>query len=252
MDCGRYAVPMETIDSTAIPPGRLANARATAVGAGAVSLLLANLGFVYFYFRFDLSLYQVLIVFWVECFWIGVYSALKLVVASLLGDPYANRLATVSRGVSLCISVSAIMMLSSAFLTVFMFSGFALAATLSELSGMSAETLFVDSLGLIVGIAGLLLAAHGVSFIVHFLCQGEFRHARMGTLLLLPFKRCLALLTAIGLAAGVLWILPGFASTHSFVLLLVLLKLAGDLALHRRERRALWPAQAARPPGAPG
>lgn len=226
-------------DQFVVDPAQRKTIRTGALGAGAVSLLLANLGFLYFYFRFDLSISQVLIVFWIECFWIGVYSALKPIVASVIGNPYANRLVRVSRGASFCISLWTILMLGSMFVTLFSLAGFAMAVVLSELSGIAVESVFFDELGTMISVSGILFVGHGVSFIVHYLLGGEFRGARMATLLALPFRRCIALITAIGVAAGVLWTVPGFASTSGFALLLILMKMAGDYGLHRDERRSL-------------
>ena len=60
---------------------------------GAVSLLAANLGLLFLYFAYNLSLYQLVVIYWWECLWIGIFSAIKLIVSSLLGDPYENRFA---------------------------------------------------------------------------------------------------------------------------------------------------------------
>lgn len=54
----------------------------------------------------------------------------------------------------------------------------------------------------------------------------------------LSFKRCIALIAAIVVAFTAAWLLPGFANTTGFVILLMALKLAWDYVLHLRERRA--------------
>ncbi len=223
----------ETVGS----PGEPRYGTPPGLGAGVLSLLIANAGFIYFYFRFDLSLYQVLIVFWLECFWIGFYSAAKLCFASALGDPYANRQVSFSKGANVLLSLGTLAMVSSAFLTIFMLSGLFIATIVGELSGIRLERLFLDNLSMMFGVAGILFAGHGISFLVHFLFMGEYRSARLGTLLALPFKRCVALISAIAIAVTVMTLFPPLSSSNTFVLLLFMFKIAADYRLHLRERR---------------
>lgn len=68
------------------------------VRIGAVSLVAANAGLAFVYFRFDLTLYQLVLVYRWECLWIGLFSAFKLIVASAIGDPYSNRYVSSTAG----------------------------------------------------------------------------------------------------------------------------------------------------------
>lgn len=95
-----------------------------------------------------------------------------------------------------------------------------------------------SALGPVIGSSALFLIGHGVSFVVNFLVGGECKSARAVTLLALSFKRCIALIAAIVVAFTADWLLPGFANTTGFVILLMALKLAWDYVLHLRERRA--------------
>ena len=69
------------------------------------------------------------------------------------------------------------------------------------------------------------------------------------SLLALPFKRCMALIAAVVVAFAAAWLLPGFANTTGFVILLIAFKLAWDYALHLRERSAFAPDQRANDTG---
>ncbi len=206
---------------------------------GALSLAAANLGLLLVYVSFDLTLEQLVLVFWWESFWIGLFCALKLLVASLAGNPFENRWVQVSPAAALLVSIAAIGFITGEFLALFLLTGAALWFALTALSVVDPGELLRDELPLILGTSLLFLAGHGLSFVVNFLAAGEFRSARAATLLVLPFRRCLALLAAIGAAFAAAWLLPGIARTTGFIAVLVLLKLLGDYRLHRRERLEL-------------
>ena len=86
---------------------------------GALSLLAANAGLLLLYFAYDLSLFQLVVVLWVECFWIGLYSAIKLLTASIIGNPYENKYVHVTRGSSFLLSVIAIFFVTAEFIAIF-------------------------------------------------------------------------------------------------------------------------------------
>lgn len=220
--------------SAAVARGYLAEA-----GIGAIGIIAANAGLVFLYFAYDLTLYQLVLVYWWECLWIGLFCALKLIVASVAGDPYSSRRVDVSPGASLLLSVVAIGFVALQFTGIFLLSGFAIGFAYSALTGIDAGELMFNEIGLIVGSSALLLAGHALSFVANFLVGGEFRHARAGTLLALPFRRCLALLATIAVAFAAAATVPGLANAAAFGVLLMLLKLVADYRLHRAERRAL-------------
>jgi len=101
------------------------------------------------------------------------------------------------------------------------------------------SNIVVEDLGLILGSATVFFVGHGLSFIINFIILGEYRTARIGTLLALPFRRSLALLGAIVIAFGAMYALPQFASTTAFAVLLITLKILWDYRLHVGERKAL-------------
>ena len=202
----------------------------------AATLVLANLAFLVIYVVYDLSLFQLAAVYWWECLWIGVFSALKLVAASAFGDPYENRWVEFSTGANVLTSIVAIVFIAGEFLGIFAILGFVILFVFHALTGIDQAELMRDALGPVLGSSLLFLVGHGLSFVANFLVGGEFRVARATTLLTLPFKRCMALIAAIVVAFTAAWLLPGFANTTGFVILLVVLKLSWDCVLHLRER----------------
>lgn len=75
------------------------------LGLGAICLIIANTLLLFLYFWYDVTLFQLVLVYWCECVWVGIFSAIKLTVASVVGDPYENRWADVSPGAALFTSL---------------------------------------------------------------------------------------------------------------------------------------------------
>ena len=209
------------------------NSRIAHFGLSALSLLIANAVLLVLYFVYGLSLYALVLVYWCECLWIGVYSALKLIVASIIGDPYENRWANVSRGGALFLTVLIIGFSSSLF---FSLLGFSLMAILWVGDALPQAGGNGDLLGVALGTSLLFLASHGLSFLVNFLIRGEFRQARVGMLVIAPFARSLALLVMTLAAILALGLMPELASTGFFAAIVMCAKVAWDYWLHRRER----------------
>jgi hypothetical protein len=212
------------------------------VGIGALALFVANATLLLLYLVYDLTLFQLVIVFWLECFWVGFFSALKIIAASLLGDPYGNRYVDVSPGAGLVISLLTIGFVSAEFLGLFaMFAivGIAIAFAAEAVTDTSMDNMVFDSIGLMFGSAALFFVGHGISFIANFIGMREYKTAKVGALLALPFRRCLALLGAIIIAFAITLLVPDFSNTTSFAILLLALKVFWDFRLHLSERRAL-------------
>ena len=211
------------------------------LGANSVaglSLLAANAGLLFLYFALDLTLFQLVVVYWFEALWVGLFSGLKLLTASLFGDPFENRWVEVSRGSGLLLSVYAIFKSGGAFLVLLAFAGIALVVAQQELTGVDG-TAFVREHGtLLLRCSLLFLFGHSLSFVINFLVLGEFRRARFGALLWLPFKRGLALFVAIAAALTAVQAWPGVVSYTGFAATLIIVKLTWDVFLHRRERHA--------------
>lgn len=234
---------------TATDTAQIGDERSQAVigraSIGALSLLLANAGMLFIYFAYDLSLYQLVFIYWWECLWIGVFSALKLVVASAFGDPYGNRYVSMSLGSKLITTIVLLAKVSAVYFGLLVMLGLAILAAAEELALSSPIDAAINQVGLIFLSSAFFLLGHGLSFVVNYLLLREFKHARAVTLMWLPFKRCLALLAAIGIAFAVVFRVPELATTAGFASIIIALKVVWDLWLHYRERRSFALTRAA-------
>jgi len=79
-----------------------------------------------------------------------------------------------------------------------------------------------------------LAASHGVSFVLNYLRSGEYRQARLETLMQAPYGRVVVLHVAI-LGGG--FLIMGLGSPVWALALLVFLKIGLDVRAHLRERR---------------
>ena len=207
------------------------------IGIGALSLVVANAGLLYLFLVYDVTLFQLVLVYWCECLWIGLFSAAKLIAASIFGDPYGSRWASVSPGAGVFLSILVIWFAGGAFLS---FVGLLLMMILwanDALPLASDGDKMMNHIGLVFGASFLLMIGHGISFVVNFLVLGEFRTARVVSLVALPFKRCAALLVAIIVAFIAVASIPALASTTGFAAVLIGFKLLWDIRLHLKERR---------------
>ena len=229
---------MDTLSAQPTPPPRSWSILGR-VGIGAFSLIAANAGFLVLYLAYDLKLVQLVVAYWCECFFIGVFSALKLLVASVIGDPFENRYAEVSKGANLFLSVLAIWFTGGAFLSLFGMVGLLIFSPIGAGVDQTGMDLVADNVGVVLGLSLVLAFGHAVSFVINFLIFGEYERARVGALLALPFKRCLALLGAVLVAIAVIQLFPGMASSAVFAAILIVLKIIGDHRLHLAERASL-------------
>lgn len=222
----------------------IATPEATALGFGpkelaAITLIGTNVGMLVLFFALDLTLFQLVVVYWFEALWIGLFSGLKLLTASLFGSPYENRWVDVSPGGAFLLSLLAIAKSGGAFFTIFILTGVALAVANEGLTGVPGDDFASDQGMLLLKCSVLFIIGHGLSFLINFLWLGEFRRATIGTLLVLPFKRSLALFVTIVIALTVIQTWPGTFNTITFPVALILIKLGWDAFLHSRERRSL-------------
>jgi hypothetical protein len=87
-----------------------------------------------------------------------------------------------------------------------------------------------------------LLLSHGVSFVVLFLWQGEYRRTTVKALMSAPYKRIVVLHIAV-IAGG--FLVVGLGQPLGLLLALVALKTAMDIMLHNRSHRAVAAGDAA-------
>jgi len=210
-----------------------------ASGVAALALLAANASMLFIYFAFDLTLFQIVVIYWWEALWIGLFGGLKLLTASLFGSPYENRWVDISWGSGFVLSVFAIIKSGGAFLVLLALTGVALVVAQEELTGIPGNDFVSAQASLILKCSLLFLAGHGLSFIINFIMLGEFRQVRIGTLLWLPFRRCLALFVTVAAALTTSQAYPSVFTATGFAALLIIVKLSWDYVLHRRERRSL-------------
>jgi len=204
----------------------------------ALTLFAANAGMLFLFFALDLTLFELVVVYWFEALWVGLFSGLKLLTASLFGSPYENRWVDVSRGMSFLMSLYAIAKSGLAFLFLLAATFVALMVAQQELTGVDGNDFVEDQLLLLLKCSLLFVGGHGLSFVINFLGRGEYRHARMVTLLWLPFKRALALFVTIVGALYAIREWPGVLGYTTFAALLIVVKLTWDLFLHWLERRS--------------
>lgn len=209
------------------------------LGVSAFSLLLANAGLLLIYVSYDLSLYQLALIYWWEGFWIGVFSALKLIVASFIGEPYQNRYFSMSPGSRILASVILLAKIGAFYFGLLCAVGLGILMAADQQKVGNPADIPIKQVGLIFTTSLLFLVSHGLSFVINFLLRGEFRTVRAGNLLLMPFKRCLALYAVIALAYVVVFVVPPLATTTAFAVLVIVLKVSWDYFLHARERREL-------------
>ena len=203
----------------------------------AISLVIANAGVLSIFLIYDVSLFQLVLVYWCECLWIGVFSAIKLIVASLVGDPYENRWAHVSPGSALFLSIIVIVSSSGAFFSLLGITLMSILFANDALQLSTASDQMHQHIGLVLGASLLLLASHGISLVANFLLLGEYKLARVGMLVALPFKRCAALFLMILISIVFVALVPAFANTFAFAAVIIVLKVFWDLGLHAIERR---------------
>lgn len=83
---------------------------------------------------------------------------------------------------------------------------------------------------------GALFASHGVSFVANFLVAGERDRVTLQELMTAPYKRIMILHVAV-IAGGAA--VAALGQPIGMLLVLVMLKLGVDIALHLREHRAI-------------
>jgi hypothetical protein len=211
-------------------------------GLDALTLIVANVGLGWFVLAYGVTPFQLVLVFWCECFWIGAFNAVKLLVASVIGNPFENRVVEVSPGAALFTSLFVIFLASSAFLTLLGLMLLAILAANESLVLSSRADEPLNQIGLALGASLVLMAGHAVSFVVNFVLLGEFRNARLGMLVAQPFRRCAALFAAIFISIALIAVFPRLATTAAFGVLVLVAKIAWDLRLHFTERRLFAPA----------
>lgn len=205
---------------------------------GLLAIIVANLSLLFLFVALDLSLYELMAVYWWETLWIGLFCVLKLLVASVFGSAFESRLVHVSAGAGVIFTIAAVGLVGGQFLGFFFLIGFFISFIFHVMTGLDPAELWMNGFASIFTASLVFLVGHGLSFVSNFLLGGEYKKASAVSLLSLPFKRCLAIFAAVGLAFLGAVIIPGFSNSIGFGALLVPIKLGFDYFSHLVERRS--------------
>ena len=196
------------------------------------------------------SAFQIVWLFWFENVIIGGFNVLKMLTVGLLGNPEGEAakkpITAIGQRVASIVSMALLVAFFAAHYGLFSFGhGQFVVGLLGKGSGMcewcSLWGLYVgntlvavrDGLGLAILV---LLASHAFSFVANFLFKREYSQytrTNLGTLMGGPYARVMILHVAIILGA---FFVLALGSPVGILALLVLLKIALDLALHLKER----------------
>lgn len=203
-----------------------------------VALVLANLVPVFgvLYLGWDVG--AIVVLYWTENLITGAYTLLRMFVIARFSELFHMLFFCLHYGGFCAIHGLAILELTS-------FAGdhAAIAADNSWPGPLVLVQMFVDLVRQVIDAApaeflwaclGLLLS-HGVSFVLLFIGQQEYRHTTVRKLMHAPYKRIVVLHVAV-IAGGALVTLLG--SPVGLLVALVALKTGMDIMLHNRSHRA--------------
>ena len=203
-----------------------------------VALVLANLVPVFgvLYLGWDVG--AIVVLYWAENLITGGYTLLRMFVTARFSEPFHMLFFCLHYGAFCAIHGLAILELTS-------FAGDRadMAAHNSWPGPLVLVQMFVNLVRQVIDAApaeflwaclGLLLS-HGVSFLLLFIGQQEYRHTTVRKLMHAPYKRIVVLHVAV-IAGGALVTLLG--SPVGLLIALVALKTGMDIMLHNRSHRA--------------
>jgi hypothetical protein len=197
-------------------------------------LVGANLTALLLFLAYDLTFGQLLLVFWLECFYIGIFGGLRLLIATLFGDPYENRYIEVSKSSGIVLTVLALWSTAGLYFGALSAIGFLLLFPILEQD--NAGLVLFENLELCFLVSVVLAVSHAASFVANFVLQRGFRYARFSDLLIAPFRASTSLILVGACAAITLIWLPEVVNNPGYALSLVLLKLVFDLRIQHTER----------------
>lgn len=199
-----------------------------------LALILANLVPVYGALYADWTVFELLLLFWLENVAIGVFFLARILVAEPdERSAWAKKVVMVPFFI---LHYGFFAALHVVFLLT-VFGGGEAGSALSMEPWVSFATVFH-----VVGAAGLgwavlpLVASHGVSFVTNYLGKGEYRRVTVTQMVAQPYARVGVLTVVIVLGGGAVLLL---GSPLPALLLLVALKIGLDLRAHVREHRKL-------------
>jgi hypothetical protein len=203
------------------------------------ALVVANLTLIVLALSYRWSYYAPVLIFWCETIVIALYNVVKMFVVGIAGNPFgkwvgfdslASAVVWTSVLVVFFVVKFGVVALGAGLLVLLLpavlgpgTDGFAVMEALTEVAPAVAT-----------GVV-LLVISHGISFVRNFVLKREYERTNALVLLVWPYARSLWIGVAIltGVVAGEL--IPGASCSMIFLLVLILFKLAGDVASHLHE-----------------
>jgi hypothetical protein len=210
-----------------------------------LALLLANLVPVFGVLYLDWDVSSVVVLYWAENLIIGSFTLLKMWITGKAGALFRMLFFCVHYG-GFC-AIHGIFVLE---LTRFAGARLAPAAAASWPGPLALLQLFIDLVHRLLAAAPeaflwsclALLLSHGISFLLLFIGQQEYRHTAVKKLMQAPYQRIVVMHIAV-IAGGFLVIRLG--SPLGLLFALVALKTGMDIMLHNRSHRTPAPAGSA-------
>jgi uncharacterized protein DUF6498 len=207
----------------------------SSVGA-VVALLVANLIPLIGVLFFGWSVWNILVIYWLENGIVGVINILKMSTAT--GD-------ATTPGMTLTVNGKPASSMTKVGLVpffvihygIFWFVHGIFVLTLPAFFSLMSDSAMTLDLGPVLFAAAALAISHGLSFWWNFLHGGEYRRTTAAALMFAPYKRLFALhITIIFGAFAVMFT----GAPAAAVAVLVAIKTAIDVALHLAEHRGEW------------
>lgn len=207
----------------------------------AIALLVANLGVALVSLAGDWGFYEIALVYWFEAMIVGGFTVLRLIVVGLAGAPLGSLVTVEGAGSRLFLLVLVVGFFVVKF-GAFALSMGVLTIAIPSIIGAGDDSgssdvwtgLFAVGQGVILVVLALV-ASHAISFALNFIGKREYRGVSMPVLLFWPYVRMsLVMFTlAAGLVAAAL--LPTLERSTVFGIVVVIVKVAGDLVMHAVE-----------------
>jgi Family of unknown function (DUF6498) len=204
-----------------------------AEGLAWLTALIANAAVLLFYFYYDLSLTQLVFVYWWECAWVGLFAWLKLLAATLFGSPYESPYVEMSRGASLFATLLLLCFVGTKYFTVLIGLGLIVVGVSVEVTGLEAGAVIRDMIDPVLAIALVLLVNHALLFVYSLVLGGGMGAVRWLPVLGWSYARLGTL--AVAMACGLLAVAAWPSSAWLFAAVIVAVKIAADCVLTRLE-----------------
>ncbi len=198
--------------------------------------------------------YEVILIYWLEALVVGAFTVARMIVVAAAGKPLGDWIDAsepLTRIFLLFVGVGVFVMKFGGFLLGMGLLVVMVPAFLNEGRGADVWSgLLAVGGGAAWAAVGLALS-HGASFVVNFIGRREYERTNLVLLLFQPYLRLWLVVVALAAGLVVAALLPAFAATGVFGAVVVLVKTAADLVMHRLEHADLS-ATAGGSPSRPG